>query len=77
MDRKTHRVYKVEPSLWKELNLDDPEVYERVRNALYIGLGLFEIKRIAHLRADHFDVLELNRVAPMMGVTEEDRITQR
>jgi len=70
-------VVKVTPDLWEELNLDNPDNYIRVRNGFYMSFGLEELRRLVQLPKDHVDVVDLNTVAPQMGVTARDRITKR
>jgi len=66
---------KVSPSLWRELRLDEQDMYQRVLYGFYLGYGIESLRRLVQLRSDNSEVTEILRVAPLLGVSAEDRIT--
>jgi len=67
---------KLSNSLWNELHMDDPHVYELVKSALYLGYGIESLRRLVRMSHTDTEVTEVLRVAPLMGMTEEDAVVR-
>lgn len=63
-------------SMWRQFGLDDPVKYEIARSAFYIGYGFEAVKSILTANPDCSEVTELLRVAPLLGMIDEDVITK-
>lgn len=70
-------VFRIPGHLWDELKLDDAERYYRALCALYMHRGPHYIRDLVRREADDFEVRELLRVAPSLGLTKEDRLERK
>jgi len=68
---------QIDRSMWDELGLDDPDILVRARSAMYIGYGFESLRRIVKLPPHHREVTEVLRVAPLLGLTDEDVLTRK
>jgi len=73
---KTPFVIEVPASLWDDLHLDDVERQRRLLIGYFLGYGPQAIRQLASKHADDRDVLELHRVAPLIGISHLDKITK-
>lgn len=69
---REHMCVRMPRELWRELELDDYRQLQRVRYALYSGYSIEELRRLCKQPFDSFETKELQRVAPLVGITDED-----
>jgi len=70
-------VVEIPRYMWTQLGLDDEKLYHRVLAALYFGFGPEHLRELVQMSDDDPEVTEILRVAPQLGLSSRDRITQR
>jgi len=63
--------------MWDQLGLDDEKTYQRVLAALYFGFGPEHLRELVQMDDNDPEVTEILRVAPQLGLSDQDRLTPR
>lgn len=62
--------------LWDRWSMDDEQSAAIVRSALYLGYGIESVTRVIALDRSGSEVSEMLRVAPLMGMTDDDVVVK-